>query len=83
MGTVIRNDFTTSKRPEFRLISGDMRASDGAWTLQQLGSGTILSYDAFVAPNFNAPQFFASRSISNDFQRIVRAIAKASQEAFP
>ena len=81
MRTVIRNDFTPSKRLAFRLLSGDMKASDGAWTLKADKGGTILSYDAFVAPNFAAPQFLVSRSISNDFPRMLRAIAKASQGA--
>jgi uncharacterized membrane protein len=80
MRTIVRNEFTPSKRLSFRLLSGDMKTSDGAWTLQPDKGGTILSYDAFVAPNFAAPQFLVSRSISNDFPRMLRAIAKASQD---
>ncbi len=75
---VVRNEFKPPRRLEFRLLSGDMKASDGAWTLTRKGKGSILAYDALVAPGFPAPQFLVSRSISSDFPRMLRAIARES-----
>lgn len=81
MRTLVRNEFITSKRLSFRLLSGDMKVSDGAWTLRPEGPETILNYDAHIAPHFAAPQFLVANSISNDFPRMLRAIAKASSSA--
>ncbi len=75
---VVRNEFKPPSRLEFRLLSGDMKASDGAWTLTRKGTGSILAYDAIVAPGFPAPQFLVARSIGSDFPRMLRAIAKES-----
>jgi uncharacterized protein YndB with AHSA1/START domain len=81
MRTLVRNEFVPPKRLSFRLLSGDMKVSDGAWTLRPEGTETILAYDAHVAPNFAAPQFLVANSISNDFPRMLHAIAHASQSA--
>lgn len=78
MRTLVRNEFLHSRQLAFRLVSGDMKASDGAWTLRLEGDETILSYDAHVAPNFAAPQFLVANSISNDFPKMLRAIGQAS-----
>ena len=80
MRTLVRNEFAPARRLGFSLISGDMKASDGAWTLKTEGNGTLLSYDAHFAPNFSAPQFLVARSISTDFPKMLRAIAVASAE---
>lgn len=80
MRTIVRNDFTAPRRLTFRLVSGDMKASDGAWTLRAEGRWTHLSYDALVAPAFPAPSFLVSRSIRSDFPRMLRAIDRASRE---
>lgn len=80
MRTLVRNEFTPAQRLGFSLVSGDMKASDGAWTLKTEGAGTVLSYDAHVAPSFSAPQFLIAKSISTDFPKMLRAIAQASTE---
>lgn len=80
MRMIVRNDFTAPRRLAFRLVSGDMKASDGEWTLAPEGKHTLLSYDALVAPSFAAPQFLVSRSISIDFPQMLRAIERASLE---
>lgn len=81
MRTLVRNEFIHSKQLSFRLMSGDMRASDGAWTLRPEGTETILSYDAHVAPKLAVPQFMVANSISNEFPRMLRAISEASSNA--
>jgi hypothetical protein len=78
MRTVVRNDFDAPRKLSFRLLSGDMKVSDGAWTLQPEGGGTLLLYDAIVAPGFSAPQFLVTRSIKTDFPKMLREIERAS-----
>lgn len=83
MRIVVRNDFVAARSLTFRLVSGDMKASDGAWMLARRGGQTLLSYDAHVAPNFTAPQFLVTRSIRNDFPQMLRAIDRASRGLAP
>lgn len=80
MRTLVRNDFDPPRKLTFRLLSGDMKVSDGAWTLRPEGHDTILSYDAIVAPSFSAPQFLVSRSIKTDFPKMLREIDRASRD---
>lgn len=83
MRIIVRNDFMPAKRLTFRLVSGDLKASDGAWTLERRGGRTLLSYDALVAPKFAAPQFLVTRSIKSDFPQMLRAIDRASRGLAP
>lgn len=80
MRTTVRNDFTPFKRLEFKLISGDMRRSDGFWNLTPSGNGTKLSYDAVIEPSFAAPQFIVARSIQSDFPLLLSNIQRYSLE---
>lgn len=77
--TIVRNDFDPPRRLSFRLLSGDMKVSDGAWTLRGDGVETVLSYDAQVAPTFAAPQFIIARSIKSDFPKMLKEIDRASR----
>ena len=76
--TLVRNDFNPPRRFAFKLIGGDMRVSDGAWTLQPLNGGTRVSYDAVIAPKFSAPQFLITRALSQDFPAMLKSIQRAS-----
>lgn len=78
--TTVRNDFDAPRRMSFRLISGDVRASDGTWTLKAEGARTLLSYDALVAPSFPVPQFLVSHSLKNDVPQMLQAIDRLSRE---
>jgi hypothetical protein len=74
----VRNDFTQHRRLAFKLQSGDMRISDGAWVLKLVNGRTRLSYEAIIAPKSSAPQFIISRAIAQDFPAMLRAIQRAS-----
>jgi len=76
--TLVRNDFTQRRRLAFKLQSGDMRISDGAWVLNLVNGRTHLSYEAIIAPKSAAPQFIISRAIAQDFPAMLRAIQRAS-----
>ena len=76
--TLVRNDFTQHRRLAFKLQSGDMRISDGAWLLKLVNGRTRLSYEALIAPKYAAPQFIISRAIAQDFPAMLRAIQRAS-----
>ena len=78
--TVVRNTFERSRRLSFKLVSGNMRVSDGTWTLEPIANAraTRLSYNALVAPDFPVPQFLIRRAVHNDMPNLLRAIRKAS-----
>lgn len=76
--TLVRNDFTPTRRLAFKLQGGDMRVSDGAWVLKPVNGGTRLSYEAVIAPKFAAPQFMISRAMAQDFPNMLKAIQRAS-----
>lgn len=78
--TIVRNDFNSPKRLDFKLLRGDMRRSDGAWILEPAGKGTKLSYEAIVQTAFPVPQFIVSRSIHSDFPEMLRNVRKFSLE---
>ena len=78
--TIVRNDFNSPKRLDFKLLRGDMRRSDGAWILEHAGKGTKLSYEAIVQTAFPVPQFIVSRSIHSDFPEMLRNVRKFSLE---
>jgi uncharacterized protein YndB with AHSA1/START domain len=76
--TVVRNTFDIGRRLTFKRVSGNMRVSDGAWTLERHAHGTRLSYNALVAPDFPVPQFLIEQAVHNDMPNLLRAIQKAS-----
>jgi len=76
--TVVRNTFDVGRRLMFKRVSGDMRVSDGAWTLERHANGTRLSYNALVAPDFPVPQFMVEQAVHSDMPNLLRAIQKAS-----
>jgi hypothetical protein len=76
--TVVRNTFEVGRRLTFKRVSGNMRVSDGAWTLERHAHGTRLSYNALVAPDFPVPQFLIEQAVHNDMPNLLRAIRKAS-----
>jgi uncharacterized protein YndB with AHSA1/START domain len=76
--TVVRNTFEVGRRLTFKRVSGNMRVSDGEWTLERHAHGTRLSYNALVAPDFPVPQFLIEQAVHNDMPNLLRAIQKAS-----
>ncbi len=78
--TVMRNTLEGGKRFGFKLVSGDMRRSEGEWKLEPAGTGTRLTYEALVAPNFFAPQFMIVQAVQTDFPNVLLAIQQASVE---
>jgi uncharacterized membrane protein len=76
--TVVRNTFEVGRRLTFKRVSGNMRVSDGEWTLERHAHGTRLSYNALVALDFPVPQFLIEQAVHNDMPNLLRAIQKAS-----
>lgn len=76
--TLVRNDFVPPRRLAFKLQGGDMRVSDGVWSLRPVKGRTRLSYEAIVAPKFTAPQFIILRAITQDFPKLLKAVQRAS-----
>jgi uncharacterized protein YndB with AHSA1/START domain len=78
--TVVRNTFDPDRRLRFKSIGGDMRISEGEWKLEPNARGTMLSYNALVAPDFPVPQFLVEQAVNTDMPNLLRAIQKASVE---
>ncbi|NDA46661.1 MAG: hypothetical protein EBY21_05165 [Alphaproteobacteria bacterium] len=76
--TIVRNEFTPCQRLKFKLLEGDLRLSDGSWTLKAQGDTTLVSYEAVIALKTSLPQFIISQSIESDFPKMLKAIQKAS-----
>ena len=76
--TIVRNEFTPCQRLKFKLLEGDLRLSDGSWTLKAQGDTTLLSYEAVIATKISVPQFIITQSIESDFPKMLKAIQKTS-----
>ena len=77
--TVARNQFEPPRRLSFKLVEGNLRVSEGAWTLTAEGKATRVNYDARVAPGFSVPQFLLEAAIRRDFMAMLLALDEASQ----
>ncbi len=79
--TVVRNDFKVGRNYAFtyRLVSGDMRLSDGRWSLEAGDGGTLVLYEARIAPNVPAPLFLIRNAISHDFPEMFRRLGALSE----
>ncbi len=66
------------KHLHFTQIGGDFKIYEGDWFLETVegdgDSGTILTYNAKIKPNFFAPQFLVSFVQSQDLPTILKGI---------
>jgi hypothetical protein len=76
--TVARNDFEPPHRLSFKLIKGDLRVSEGTWTLTLEGKVTRVKYEARVAPSFSMPQFLLEAAIRRELTAMLLALDEVS-----
>jgi hypothetical protein len=66
------------KHLRFEQIGGDFRIYEGDWFLEAVevdnGTGTLLTYNAKIKPDFFAPQFLVSFVQSQDLPTILKGI---------
>ena len=76
--TIIRSDYRAPQSLSYRLVSGDMRLSEGRWELLPQGSGTLLRYQALVEPLVAIPGFLMVPAIKRDVAEMIRKLGEAS-----
>jgi len=71
----------------FSQISGDFEVYEGEWRLEavdgQKGTGTLLTYQAEIKPDFFAPQFLVIFVQSQDLPTILKAIRSYCESRTP
>ena len=78
--TVACNEFEPPRRLSFKLIEGDLRVSEGTWTLTLEGKVTRVKYDARVASGFSMPPFLLEAAIRRDFTSMLLALDEVSRD---
>ena len=81
--TVVRNDYQPMRGFKYKLVSGDMKRSEGSWSLSPKGVGTHVVYDALVEPNTEAPAALILALIRNDLPSMFRKLDSLSRESAP
>lgn len=77
--TVLRNEYTPISGFTYRLISGDMRVSEGSWSVQPAGNATRIVYQARVEPSVSVPGFLVISAIKADLPGMISKLAALSQ----
>ena len=76
--TLIRSDYRAPNGFTYRLVSGDMRRSEGSWELIPQAGGTLLRYSALVEPLVAVPSFLIIPAIKNDVAEMIRKLGEVS-----
>jgi uncharacterized protein YndB with AHSA1/START domain len=72
--TIIRSDYRAPHSFTYKLVSGDMRRSEGTWELIPQAGGTLLRYSALVEPLVAVPSFLIVPAIKNDVSDMFRRL---------
>jgi uncharacterized protein YndB with AHSA1/START domain len=81
--TIVRSDYQPIRGFTYKLVSGDMRKSEGAWTLTPKGSGTHIVYEALVDPDMAAPSMVITAAIRSDLPSMFRKLDELSRAVSP
>lgn len=73
---VIQSNYQKFRRIDFKKVSGDLRALEGSWALEEISKGqyTILVYSLFVDPGFFIPHGIVQRNLQKDLPNILLAV---------
>lgn len=73
---VIQSNYQKFRRIDFKKVSGDLRALEGSWVLEEIGDGrhTILVYSLFLDPGFFIPQGIVQRNLQKDLPNVLLAV---------
>jgi ribosome-associated toxin RatA of RatAB toxin-antitoxin module len=73
---VYQSNYHKFKRIDFKKVSGDLRALEGSWVLEEIGDGrrTILTYSVFSDPGFFIPQWLVRRILRKDLPKVLLAL---------
>jgi ribosome-associated toxin RatA of RatAB toxin-antitoxin module len=73
---VIQSKYQKFRRIDFKKVSGDLKAIDGSWVLEEIADGryTILVYSLFLDPGFFVPQGMIQQSLKKDLPNVLLAV---------
>jgi hypothetical protein len=78
--TIIRSDYRAPNSFNYKLVSGDMRRSEGTWELIPQAGGTFLRYSALVEPLIGVPAFLIEPAIKRDMSEMFRKLDALSAQ---
>lgn len=78
--TIVRNDYTPGGF-SYRLVSGDMRVSEGSWRVTPKGDASSVLYVARVEPSLPVPGFLVIGAIKADLPALFSNLESLSREA--
>ena len=74
MRTLVRSDYQAPRHFTYKLVSGDMKRSEGSWTLMPQPGGTQVVYVALIEPSLPAPGFLVANAIKADLPDMFRKL---------
>ncbi len=74
MRTIVRSDYRSPSSFTYKLVSGDMHRSEGAWSLTPHAGGTRVVYLALIEPSLPAPGFLVANAIKADLPEMFRKL---------
>jgi len=83
MRTIIRSDYRAPQAFTYKLVSGDMKRSEGSWELIPQAVGTRVSYKAVFEPQISAPSFLMISAIKSDLSEMFSKLEKLSASSKP
>lgn len=82
---VFRADLVPDRRIDFRQVSGDFKANQGAWELQPAedGSYTLLLYRAYIDPPAFIPNWLARSSFRREMPQMLTDLRRRCEALAP
>jgi ribosome-associated toxin RatA of RatAB toxin-antitoxin module len=71
-----QSNYQKFKRIDFKKVSGDLKALEGSWVLEEIGDRqrTILTYSVFLDPGFFIPKWLVRRILRKDLPKVLLAL---------
>jgi ribosome-associated toxin RatA of RatAB toxin-antitoxin module len=76
--TVIRSDYRPPQAFSYKLVSGDLKRSEGSWELIPQPVGTRVHYKALFEPKISAPSFMMVSAIKSDLSEMFSRLERLS-----
>ncbi|MEN9708572.1 MAG: hypothetical protein RIQ68_980 [Pseudomonadota bacterium] len=76
--TMVRSDYRSPQGFTYRLVSGDLKRSEGSWDLIPQAAGTRVRYRALFEPQVSAPSFLMVSAIKSDLSEMFSRLEQLS-----
>jgi hypothetical protein len=77
--TILRNDYAPPHSFSYKLVSGDMRSSEGSWSILPSARGAKVIYSAKVEPGVSVPGFLVVSAIKADLPSMFEKLEALSR----